>query len=198
MHTDPVEGVSKFGPQVKWYPDLRDIPRGFTFFLANEFFDALPIHQVSSDLHLTSEALSPRACFSLVCPRPWALARGPCGCPGRYARSWPEICQVQREDSEYSADQSKWNQRLRGDISQIRSHHPIHVRPNQIRRWLCSHHWLRPQWNWSRHSESVQATPGPWSVTGARFEHSIYTQDHIYSMIFLICRHSWPDSWRRL
>ena len=41
---------SKHGPSVYWYRDLRDVPRGYTAFVAHEFFDALPIHkfQVSS------------------------------------------------------------------------------------------------------------------------------------------------------
>lgn len=38
-------GVSKFGPEVKWYRSLSDVPEGFSFFLAHEFFDALPVHQ---------------------------------------------------------------------------------------------------------------------------------------------------------
>ncbi|CAH8610689.1 unnamed protein product [Dicrocoelium dendriticum] len=33
-------------PSIKWYSDLRDIPRQVpTFLLANEFLDALPVHQ---------------------------------------------------------------------------------------------------------------------------------------------------------
>ncbi len=30
---------------VHWYRHLNEVPRGFSFFLAHEFFDALPVHQ---------------------------------------------------------------------------------------------------------------------------------------------------------
>ena len=36
---------SKHGPPVSWYRRLQDVPRGFSFYLAHEFFDALPVHK---------------------------------------------------------------------------------------------------------------------------------------------------------
>ena len=47
---------SKYGPDVYWYDHLRHVPCGYSFYIANEFFDALPIHifQVS---HFTALSL---------------------------------------------------------------------------------------------------------------------------------------------
>ena len=39
------ECKSKHGPIVYWYKDLKEVPRGYTAFVAHEFFDALPIHK---------------------------------------------------------------------------------------------------------------------------------------------------------
>ncbi|EDO36785.1 predicted protein [Nematostella vectensis] len=36
---------SKDGIPVFWYSSIKDIPKAYSFFLAHEFFDALPIHQ---------------------------------------------------------------------------------------------------------------------------------------------------------
>ncbi|CAI5444685.1 unnamed protein product [Caenorhabditis angaria] len=38
---------SRTGVDVFWYKSIDDIPNGFTVFIANEFLDALPIHQFS-------------------------------------------------------------------------------------------------------------------------------------------------------
>jgi len=38
--------TSKYGPSVHWYESLLDVPQGFSFFLAHEFFDALPVHKL--------------------------------------------------------------------------------------------------------------------------------------------------------
>ena len=44
------EAVSKFGPPVRWYRDLESVPRGcFSFLLAHEFLDALPVHKFVRD-----------------------------------------------------------------------------------------------------------------------------------------------------
>ena len=41
--------LSKQGVPVKWHSRVGEIPKGFTFFIANEFFDALPIHKFMRD-----------------------------------------------------------------------------------------------------------------------------------------------------
>lgn len=38
-------GVTKTGLPISWYKDLQDVPKGLAFYLANEFFDVLPIHK---------------------------------------------------------------------------------------------------------------------------------------------------------
>nr|XP_060609938.1 protein arginine methyltransferase NDUFAF7, mitochondrial [Anolis sagrei ordinatus] len=40
-----MQGLTKTGLPVFWYRDLNDVPGGFNFYLAHEFFDALPIHK---------------------------------------------------------------------------------------------------------------------------------------------------------
>ncbi|CAH0549622.1 unnamed protein product [Brassicogethes aeneus] len=39
------EGIYKAGIPVKWYNQMQDVPKGFSMFIAHEFFDALPIHK---------------------------------------------------------------------------------------------------------------------------------------------------------
>ena len=38
-------GISSNGVPIHWYSSVKDIPRMPSYFIANEFFDALPIHQ---------------------------------------------------------------------------------------------------------------------------------------------------------
>ncbi|KAF5894165.1 Protein arginine methyltransferase NDUFAF7, mitochondrial, partial [Clarias magur] len=38
-------GTTHTGIPISWYRRIEDIPRGFSIFLAHEFFDALPIHK---------------------------------------------------------------------------------------------------------------------------------------------------------
>lgn len=38
-------GTTHTGLPVSWYRNVEDVPRGFSIFLAHEFFDALPIHK---------------------------------------------------------------------------------------------------------------------------------------------------------
>ncbi|KAJ7342067.1 hypothetical protein JRQ81_008611 [Phrynocephalus forsythii] len=40
-----MQGVTKTGLSIFWYRDLNDVPVGNSFYLAHEFFDALPIHK---------------------------------------------------------------------------------------------------------------------------------------------------------
>ncbi|XP_078047941.1 protein arginine methyltransferase NDUFAF7, mitochondrial isoform X2 [Augochlora pura] len=39
------EGVTEDNVNIYWYYSVKDIPKGFSIFLAHEFFDALPIHK---------------------------------------------------------------------------------------------------------------------------------------------------------
>ncbi|KAK3730151.1 hypothetical protein QZH41_016934, partial [Actinostola sp. cb2023] len=39
------QGMTPAGMPVSWYHAVQDIPQGNTFYLAHEFFDALPVHQ---------------------------------------------------------------------------------------------------------------------------------------------------------
>ncbi|XP_044146012.1 protein arginine methyltransferase NDUFAF7, mitochondrial isoform X4 [Bufo gargarizans] len=40
------KGITKSGLEISWYHDVQDVPAGYTFFIAHEFFDALPIHKL--------------------------------------------------------------------------------------------------------------------------------------------------------
>ncbi|XP_051639307.1 protein arginine methyltransferase NDUFAF7, mitochondrial [Manacus candei] len=40
-----MKGISKTGIPIFWYRDIQDVPSGYSFYLAHEFFDALPIHK---------------------------------------------------------------------------------------------------------------------------------------------------------
>ncbi|XP_023566971.1 protein arginine methyltransferase NDUFAF7, mitochondrial [Octodon degus] len=40
-----MKGVTKSGLPVSWYRALQDVPKGYSFFLAHEFFDVLPVHK---------------------------------------------------------------------------------------------------------------------------------------------------------
>ncbi|XP_072265323.1 protein arginine methyltransferase NDUFAF7, mitochondrial isoform X2 [Pyxicephalus adspersus] len=37
-------GITKTGLPINWYYNIQDVPSGYTFYIAHEFFDALPIH----------------------------------------------------------------------------------------------------------------------------------------------------------
>jgi len=39
------EGVTRDGVKIYWYYSINDVPRKFSVFIAQEFFDALPIHK---------------------------------------------------------------------------------------------------------------------------------------------------------
>ena len=39
------KAVTKYGQHIYWYSRIEDVPKGFSFYLAHEFFDALPIHK---------------------------------------------------------------------------------------------------------------------------------------------------------
>ncbi|XP_045142964.1 protein arginine methyltransferase NDUFAF7, mitochondrial [Echinops telfairi] len=40
-----MKGATKVGVPVSWYRDLQDVPKGYSFYLAHEFFDVLPVHK---------------------------------------------------------------------------------------------------------------------------------------------------------
>ncbi|XP_040849020.1 protein arginine methyltransferase NDUFAF7, mitochondrial isoform X2 [Ochotona curzoniae] len=40
-----MKGLSKSGIPISWYRNLQDVPKGFSFYLAHEFFDVLPVHK---------------------------------------------------------------------------------------------------------------------------------------------------------
>lgn len=42
---DNASNKCMFGPEVSWHETLSSVPKGFSIFVAHEFFDALPIHQ---------------------------------------------------------------------------------------------------------------------------------------------------------
>ncbi|XP_069881492.1 protein arginine methyltransferase NDUFAF7, mitochondrial isoform X2 [Dipodomys merriami] len=52
-----MKGVTKSGIPVSWYRDLKDVPKGYSFYLANEFFDVLPIHKFQKTPHGWREVL---------------------------------------------------------------------------------------------------------------------------------------------
>merc|ERR1719219_2933087 len=39
----------KMETDIKWHSRVSEVPKGFTFFIANEFFDALPVHKFFRD-----------------------------------------------------------------------------------------------------------------------------------------------------
>lgn len=45
------EGVTREGVKVYWYHSINDVPRKFSIFVAQEFFDALPIHKFQVQKH---------------------------------------------------------------------------------------------------------------------------------------------------
>ncbi|XP_071891751.1 protein arginine methyltransferase NDUFAF7, mitochondrial [Anas platyrhynchos] len=40
-----MKGISKTGIPVYWYRGIQDVPQGYSFYIAHEFLDALPIHK---------------------------------------------------------------------------------------------------------------------------------------------------------
>ncbi|XP_075059448.1 protein arginine methyltransferase NDUFAF7, mitochondrial isoform X2 [Mixophyes fleayi] len=55
------KGITKSGLPVNWYYDIRDVPPGYTFYIAHEFFDALPIHKLQADEKRDHVEVSPSA-----------------------------------------------------------------------------------------------------------------------------------------
>lgn len=49
--------VSKCGVQISWHSDIKDTPKGHTFYLAHEFLDALPVHLFKRNKHGWREVL---------------------------------------------------------------------------------------------------------------------------------------------
>uniref|UniRef100_A0A9L0SBG6 Protein arginine methyltransferase NDUFAF7 n=1 Tax=Equus caballus TaxID=9796 RepID=A0A9L0SBG6_HORSE len=44
-----MKGVTKSGIPISWYRDLQDVPKEYSFYLAHEFFDVLPVHKFQCD-----------------------------------------------------------------------------------------------------------------------------------------------------
>uniref|UniRef100_A0A8C3CX95 Protein arginine methyltransferase NDUFAF7 n=1 Tax=Cairina moschata TaxID=8855 RepID=A0A8C3CX95_CAIMO len=40
-----MKGISKTGIPIYWYRGIQDVPQGYSFYVAHEFLDALPIHK---------------------------------------------------------------------------------------------------------------------------------------------------------
>ncbi|XP_055474600.1 protein arginine methyltransferase NDUFAF7, mitochondrial [Psammomys obesus] len=40
-----MKAATKSGIPISWYRDLKDVPKGYSFYLAHEFFDVLPVHK---------------------------------------------------------------------------------------------------------------------------------------------------------
>ncbi|XP_048391421.1 protein arginine methyltransferase NDUFAF7, mitochondrial isoform X2 [Stegostoma tigrinum] len=50
-------GTTKTGLPISWYKDLQDVPKEFSFYIAHEFFDVLPIHKFQKTKHGWREIL---------------------------------------------------------------------------------------------------------------------------------------------
>ncbi|XP_062934663.1 protein arginine methyltransferase NDUFAF7, mitochondrial isoform X2 [Cynocephalus volans] len=46
-----MKGITKAGIPISWYRDLQDVPKGYSFYLAHEFFDVLPVHKFQKTRH---------------------------------------------------------------------------------------------------------------------------------------------------
>ena len=46
------EAITKYGPPVYWHQILETVPEEFTFFIAHEFLDALPIHKFQVSIQI--------------------------------------------------------------------------------------------------------------------------------------------------
>ncbi|XP_029387479.1 protein arginine methyltransferase NDUFAF7, mitochondrial isoform X2 [Mus pahari] len=46
-----MKGVTKSGIPISWYRDLKDVPEGYSLYLAHEFFDVLPVHKFQKTPH---------------------------------------------------------------------------------------------------------------------------------------------------
>ncbi|CAM4536885.1 unnamed protein product [Lepidochelys olivacea] len=96
--TSPVymKGISKAGIPIFWYRELQDVPQGTSFYLAHEFFDALPIHKFQRTEQGWREVLidiNPKApdqlCFVLA---PSATPATEYFIQGKEARDHVEVC----------------------------------------------------------------------------------------------------------
>ncbi|MBV95023.1 NADH dehydrogenase [ubiquinone] complex I, assembly factor 7, partial [Eschrichtius robustus] len=52
-----MKGVTKSGIPISWYRDLQDVPKEYSFYLAHEFFDVLPVHKFQKTPHGWREVL---------------------------------------------------------------------------------------------------------------------------------------------
>ncbi|CAK6434911.1 unnamed protein product [Pipistrellus nathusii] len=52
-----MRGVTTSGIPISWYRDLQDVPKEYSFYVAHEFFDVLPVHKFQKTSHGWREVL---------------------------------------------------------------------------------------------------------------------------------------------
>ncbi|CDW53683.1 protein midA, mitochondrial [Trichuris trichiura] len=53
----PLDGKTMFGQPIFWHNSVDDVPDGFSFFIAHEFFDAMPVHKFKKVENVWREVL---------------------------------------------------------------------------------------------------------------------------------------------
>lgn len=73
-----MKGVTKSGIPISWYRDLKDVPTGYSFYLAHEFFDVLPVHKFQKTPHGWREVFVD---IDPQCPDKLRFVLAPCATP---------------------------------------------------------------------------------------------------------------------